>query len=213
MTPVFKKEDDSLLKNYRPVSVLPVVSKIYERIMQKQIFEYIDKHLSSHLCVYGKGYSTQTALISMLEKRKLSIDSKGFAGGLLIDLSKAFDTINHQLLLTKSHANGFSEQVLIIICSYLSNWKQRIKINSVFSSWKDLILDGPQGSVFGPFLFNIYLNDLFFFRKDVGVCNFADDTITYISDESWENVLKSLEKLLYAGYTLVWKWLYETKRG
>ena len=72
VTPVFKKEDASLLTNYRPVSVLPVASKIYERIMQKQIFEYIGNHLSPHLCGYRKEYSTQTALISMLEKWKLS---------------------------------------------------------------------------------------------------------------------------------------------
>ena len=76
VTPVFKKEDTSLLKNYRPVSVLTVVSKIYERIMQKQILQYIDKHLSLHLCGYRKGYSTQTALISMLEKWKLSMIKK-----------------------------------------------------------------------------------------------------------------------------------------
>ena len=162
--------------------------------MQKQILEYIDKHLSLHLCGYRKRYSMQAALISMLEKWKLSIDNKGFAGGVLMDLSKAFETINHQLLLAKLHAYGFSKQALAIICSYLSNQKQRIKINNVFSSWKDLILDVPQGSILGLLLFNIYLNDLFSFVKDVGICNFADDTTTYIFDESSENVLKSLEK-------------------
>ena len=144
---MLKKEDASLLKNYRPVSVIPVVSKIYDRIMQKQILEYIDKHLSSHLCGYRKGYSTHTALISMLEKWQLSIDNKSFAGGVLMDLSKAFDTVNHQLLLAKLHTYGFSKQVSAIVCNYLSNRKQRIKINNIFSSWKDLMLGVPQESV------------------------------------------------------------------
>ena len=71
-----------------------------------------------------------------------------------MDLSKAFDTINHQLLLAKLHAYGFSQQVLAIICRYLSNGKQRIKINNIFSSWKDLILVVPQGSVLGPYRFS-----------------------------------------------------------
>ena len=75
----------------------------------------------------------------------------------------------------------------------MSNRKQKVKINNVFSSWKDLILGVPQGSVLGLLLFNIYLNDLFFFLKDVGICNFADDTTTYIPDESLENVPKLLE--------------------
>ena len=96
-----------------------------------------------------------------------------------MDLSKAFDTINHPLLLVKLHAYGFSKQALAIICIYLPNRKQRIKINNVFSSWKDLILDLPQGSVLGLLLFNIYLNDLFFFLKDGGICNFADDIYIY----------------------------------
>ena len=128
----------------------------------------------------------------MLQKWKLSIDNKGFASGVLMDLSKTFYTTNHQLLLPKLHAYGFSKQPLT--CSYLSNRKQRIKINNVFSSWKDLMLSASQGSVLGRLLFIIYLNDLFFFLKDVGICIFADDITTYISNLSLENVLKSLEK-------------------
>ena len=77
-----------MLKNYRPVSVLPVVSKSYKRIKQKQILEYIDNHLCPRLCGYRKGYSTQTSLTSMLEKWKLSIGNKGFSDGVLMDLVK-----------------------------------------------------------------------------------------------------------------------------
>ena len=129
------------------------------------------------------------------------IDNKGFSGGVLMDLSKAFDN-KSPLLFAKLHAYGFSKQASAIICSYLSNRKQRLKINNVFSSWKDLVLGVPQGSVLGILLFNIYLNVLFFFLKDVGICNFADDTTTYISDESLGNVLKSLEK----NYMLAIRW-------
>ena len=99
---MFKKEDASLLKNYGPVSTLPVVSKIYGSIMQKQILEYIDKHLSPHLFGYRKGCSTQTVLIFILEEWKLY--NKDVAGGVLMALSIAFDTINHPLLLAKLHA-------------------------------------------------------------------------------------------------------------
>ena len=91
--------------------------------MQKQILEYIDQYLSPHLCRHRKGYSTQTTLISELEQWKLYIDNKGFTGGVLMDLSKAFDTINHQLLLEKVHVYGFSKQASAIICSYLANRK------------------------------------------------------------------------------------------
>ena len=107
VTLVFKKDNSNLTKNYRPVTVLPVVSKIFEMQLQKQIMSYIDQVLSKFLCGYRKGYGTQTALISLLEKWRKTLDIKGYAGAVLMDLSKISDTINHELLLAKLHAYGF----------------------------------------------------------------------------------------------------------
>ena len=114
ITAVFKKGDTTSVKNYRPVSVLPVVSKIFERLMQNQLCTFIEQHLSPFLCGYRKGYSPQLALVTLLEKWKATLDQQGFAGAILIDLSKAFDTINHQLLIAKLHAYGLDKDSLIL---------------------------------------------------------------------------------------------------
>ena len=100
--PIHKKEETTLLKNYRPVSLIPVVSKLFERDMYNQILSYIDKFLSPYLFGYRKGYSTEQCLIVMLELWKKALDSKGTAGAILTDLSKAFDKWKH-MVLTKLH--------------------------------------------------------------------------------------------------------------
>ena len=113
--PVFKKCDQTCARNYRPMSVLPTVSKVFERLMHDQITTYMDAHLSKHLCGYRKEFNTQTALLSLIEKWKSILDKKGFPGAVLMDLSKAFDTINHELSIAKLGAYGFSKKSLELI--------------------------------------------------------------------------------------------------
>ena len=161
ITPFFNKVDKNLAKNYRPVSVLPTLSKVFEKIMQKRVINHVNTFLSPYLYGYKKGFSTQYALLSLLEKWKKTIDNKGFAGGVLMDLSKAFDTLNHELLIAKLHAYGFGKESLMLLLSYLSNRWQRSKINTSLSSWMELLQGVPQGSVLGPLLFNIYSKGIY----------------------------------------------------
>ena len=145
--------------------MLPVVSKIFESIMHKKINLHVDNFLSRHLCGYRRGFSTQQALLSLIEKWKNFLDKKGYGGAVLMKFSKAFDTLIHDLLIAELHAYGFTRESLTLIKSYLTNCLQRTKVNTNLSSWSELLIGIPQGSVLGPLLFNIYINELFILLK------------------------------------------------
>ena len=111
----------------------------------------------------------------MIEKWRKSLDEGGALGGLLTDLSKAFDCLTHELLIAKLHAYGVDIPSLKLLHSYLTKRKQRVKLNGTYSSWLEIIFGVPQGSILGPLLFNIFLCDLFQFFPDLNITNYADD--------------------------------------
>ena len=134
------KGDKECKTNHRSVSVLPNMSKILERIIFRQISNYMESFLSRYQCGFRKGFSTQHSPLFMLEKWKRAVDNGKVFGILLTNLSKAFDSLSHENLLAKLHAYGFSISALRLIYSYLANRKQRTKINSSYSSWKEIFL-------------------------------------------------------------------------
>ena len=194
VTPVHKKGETTNKENYRPISILPTVSKIYERNMYTQIQDYIDKYLSPSLCGFRKGHSTQHCLAVMIEQWKKAIDNKEHAGGVLTDLSKAFDCLNHELLIAKLAAYGFDIKSLQFLYSYLSERKQKTRVNNSFSAEGLLTTGVPQGSILGPLLFNIYMNDIFLFVPEINITNYADDTTPYATDKSVNSLLSKLQE-------------------
>ena len=139
-----KKDDASLKANYRPIACLPSISNIFERILENQIKQFASSFLSPNLCGFRKNYSTQHALLRFVECTKRALDRGETAGAVLVDLSKAFGCINHNLLIANLGAYGFRKEALTLIHDYLHGRRQRVKVNGSFSSRRTTFQGVPQ---------------------------------------------------------------------
>ena len=190
--PIQKTREKISKKDYRPVSLLPIISKLYEKIMYNQINSYVDNFLSSYLFGFRKGHSTEQCLIKMLETWQKVIDETKSAGAILTDLSKALDCLNHDLLIAKLNAYDFDNSSLNFMRRYLMDRKQRTKVGNSYSTWKERKFGVPQGSILGPLLFNIFLNDIFYFVEKSKIANYTDVNTAYSVNDTLEGLLKTL---------------------
>ena len=198
ITPIYKKGDTKLCSSYRPISSLPFLSKIYERLMANRIISFFNKHSLFSDKQYGflKGRSTQDALHSFAERIYDALDSRMHNISILIDLKSAFDTVNHSILLSKLELYGIRGHPLNWVRSYLSDRKFFVSLAGSSSSDKTVNIGIPQGSILGPLFFIIYNNELPKVSNHLSTTLFADDTNFSISNSSYENMIPILNEEL-----------------
>ena len=190
LLPLFKKGPRNLAENYRPISILPTISKLMERIMYDQLYEYLNENslLSDHQFGFRKFHSTASALLDCTNSWYMNMDRKMFNLVVFLDLKKAFDTVNHDILVRKLELYGITGNALSMIKSFLTNRKQKCQLGDVITSESSVTCGIPQGSILGPLLFLLYINDLPDCLRQVSPRLFADDTNLTVAGETIEEV-------------------------
>ena len=193
ITPVYKGGSKTMFSSYRPISVLPVISKVLETIMYNQLMMFITKNniLYDNQFGFRAMHSTYMPISILHDFITDNLTQRRKSAGIFLDLARAFDTVNINILLQKLNAYNISGNALSFLTSYLTNRTQRVKFNGIISGTKDVICGVPQGSVLGPLLFLLYVNDLHKVCQAAKFLLFADDTAILYSASS-KNELQSI---------------------
>ena len=207
--PVFKKNSPLDPCNYRPISILSNVNKIFEKLLHSRLITFLEKYSCLYSLQFGfrKGLSTSHAVLYLTELIRDCIDKGGFACGVFLDLKKAFDTVEHSILLQKMSHYGIRGTANSLFESYLSNRSQYVSINGKSSDYHVMEHGVPQGSVLGPLLFLVYINDLNLCVKHSKAIHFADDTSLINCSHS----LKKINKQVNFDLRLLNEWLRANK--
>ena len=194
VVPLFKADDPMKFNNYRPVSLLNILSKIFEKAMYSRLIDFLEtqKILIQHQFGFRKQHSTYMALMILVDKLTKTLENGEYVLGVFLDFSKAFDTVDHNILISKLYHLGIRGVALEWFQSYLSCRKQFVTYNGVQSPTKTIKCGVPQGSILGPILFLLYINDLANICKLTSPFLFADDTNLFISGNDPHQLSQSL---------------------
>ena len=209
VVPIFKSGDISSMNNYRPISILPIVSKIIERAVHQQLSEFLDANdlLHPNQSGFRPKHSTATALAKLVNQWSLNIDNNKISGVAFIDLRKAFDTVDHELLLHKLACIGCSKKTITWFKSYLGDRQQVTQFKGAKSHPSTIKLGVPQGSILGPLLFSIYVNSLPECVPEGIIDMYADDTTLTVS----ANDATVLEEKLTVALKRVMAWIRDNR--